>query len=581
MRKSIINILAAILLVVSFSSCDDFLTKNNPNEMTTEQFWANLDDCQTGLNAVYNQFRNSGLLELGSNINRSDLSYPGFGRPNATDEYYLQTFNSGSAAPNRQWENLYKGIFRANQVIAGLNGILDEMESESQIERWNNLMGEARFFRGLFHYWTYSAFNEGKIIIFDFVPETIDDFSQPLQKDAQEVRKFFMADLLYAYNKLESKMEQKASSKGKVTKGTAASFIGQSYLYEAEYDSAAYYLRDVIDSGAYSLADPSENSTTHGEFNDESILEISYDLNFKPELDQWNPMGTSNSYGTVFSPVGGWRGVIPSCWLIMAYREDAIDTQHPMNKINYIDENGNELVRNRDFSIRSSYSVSLADDRDLEYYGKTTAQSAPFNNLETAYFRKLTNWDIVGGENELNDRSGVNYRVMRYADVLLMYAECLIQGGQNEGGVEKAISYINEVRGRSYLRLLGTKLTDNDYDEVSYTANSLMEFLMDERALELCLEGFMSRQIDLRRWGITKQRFEDLSKIQYHGEKYETVDEDGEDLVRDRAILRDGSDTIDPNQTLVDYVQAAQNYVESFHAYWPIPTSETNSNPNL
>ncbi|WP_068471742.1 RagB/SusD family nutrient uptake outer membrane protein [Saccharicrinis aurantiacus] len=600
MNKIIINIASAILLLLTMSSCEDFLTQDNPNELPKTKFWTNLYDCEVGLVAVYNQLRNTGIIQLDAATNRSDLSWPGYGRPNTSNEYYLHTFTDGSGAPNGQWQNLYKGIFRANQVIEGLNGISDQMEKDEDKEQWTRLMGEARFFRGLFYFWLHSAFNKGSVPIFDYVPELEEEFYQKLRPE-EEVRAFFIEDLTFAYNNLEwtytefSDAGEPTSPKiaGRITKGSAAGILGKSYLYQKQYDDAAFYLKEIIESNKYQLAKPNENSTTVGEFNQESLIEIAYDYSYKQEENQWSPLGTTNAYATTVSPVGGWRGIIPSCWLIREFQNEEVDGNDHRNQVDepiYDVNTGVEIGRRkiRSHSLRASYSILLADDDDNDYYGEKAYSKAPLNNLETAYFRKLSNYDILSNENDQTQRSGINYRVLRLADVYLMYAECLIKGGEDESGAKEAVKYLNKVRHRSALKLYGMA-ADGEFPDLGSTyynktlpADTVMHKIMFvERPLELCLEGFMDRQIDLRRWGITKQRFIDLSQNQYHGENFEYYNfEEKKKSIKYGAILADGI-AGDPNKTLVDYQQAAANYIQDLHGWWPIPNSETTANPNL
>ncbi|BDD02291.1 RagB/SusD family nutrient uptake outer membrane protein [Persicobacter psychrovividus] len=599
MRQVINKILFMVMLTISISGCDDFLTEVNPNAISTDNFWKNLRDCESGMIAVYNQLRNPSIVELVPESLRADLAWPGYGRPNATNEFYLQTFTDGSKPGNNKWSELYKGIFRANQVIKGLEGIEDQMNTEEDKAKWVLLMAEARFFRGLFHFYAHSSFNQGQVVIFDFVPQSEKEFYQTVSP-SEQVIEFFRKDFEFAHQHLPltrtgfngEGVPLDPQMLGRVSKGTVGAILGTSYLYEKDYVNAARYFKEVIDSGVYRLAHVGENSTTKGEFNEESILEISYDLNFKLEETVYSSKGTKSIYAMLISQVGGWRSLIPSCWLIMAYKNDALDPNDSRNLIVYTEidpETGEEVqkTRLRDYSLRTSYSIALPDDRDLIYYGASpTVIRAQFSNLECAYFRKYSNWDIAQSEADLNNQSGINFRLMRLADVYLMYAEALIKGGTDESGVEEAIRYINRVRNRSALTLLGdTKdinFPQSTIDNINYDAMKLMEHLMYvERPLELALDGYAIRQLDLRRWGITKQRFQELSEITYTVDNFNYIDEQGENKVRYNCVIKEGYNPDYPNINLIDYTQAAANYNEDSHDYFPIPNIEKASNPNI
>ncbi|GAF02768.1 RagB/SusD family nutrient uptake outer membrane protein [Saccharicrinis fermentans] len=599
MKINIINYIAAALVVLSFSSCDDYLTEVNPNEISTESFWRNLSDCSTGLNAVYNQFKNPGVMGVSEELRRSDLCYPGWGRPSTSDPYYLQMFTASSGGANSKWENLYKGIFRANQVIAGLQGIEVDMVTEDDKEEWSQLMGQARFFRGLFYFYLHSSYNNGNVILYDFVPENESQFNQPISDEAT-IKAFFRDDLEYARQNLPERWvdidasgtpTEKSGDLFRVTKGAATTVLGKSYLYEKDYAKAGEYFAEVINSGTYRLMENiGDNFTSSNEFNGESILEISYDEDAKTDQTEWSAQGTTNTYHYQFSPVGGWRSNYPSNWLIMAYKEDQMDPNDPRNivtELTVVEDTVIEVERLRRYSLRTSYSIAVVDDDDMSYYkGSTTADGTAFNNAECGYWRKMTNWDKYDTEKITNAKSGINFRVIRYSDVLLMYAECLIKGGTDDAGVEDALALINTVRYRSALLLLGKSATSpystSTHDELTYSAQDVMDHLMyKERPLELSAEGYSIRQLDMRRWGITKERFEDLSERRYKRGDYAFYSEiDKKDVTRWGSVL-DYADDTDYDYKSNEFTQAAVNYRETDHAYWPIPTSETTANSEI
>ncbi|PWJ57992.1 putative outer membrane starch-binding protein [Dyadobacter jejuensis] len=582
MKKSIIKYIAIGVLTLGQVGCQGFLEEVNPNEMSTDSFWKNLDDADAGLITVYNAFKNNNVLAIGDENNRSDMTYPGWGRPNTANEYYLQNFNNGSNTPNNKWDALNKGIFRANQVIAAVDGLLPTYSDAASIERATIIKAQAHFFRGLFYSYLHSSFNEGNVPIYDFVPQDESEFYQPIQP-AQKVKEFFRQDLEYALANLPYKWTANKDL-GRVTAGAAAAVLGQSYLYENDYAKAADYFKDVIENPNYGYAlAPSigDNFTSKNEFNRESILEISYTLAFKSEINPGAEEQVSSNLNFMVSPVGGYRSVYPSCWLIMAYKKEEMDLN---DERNYVIDATTGTRRLRSYSLRTSYSIALPDDLDTPYYQLTTAQATAFNNGETSYFRKYSNWDIVKNEKDIQptQRSAVNVRVIRLADIYLMYAECLIKGGSDEAGVAQAIKYINKVRHRSALKLIGlaagSEFPAATHDGITYNATKLMDHLMYiERPLELSLEGHATRVIDMRRWGITKQRFADLATKVYYGEHFPFKDVAGKDVTRWASVLTEGKKATYKEMT--DYTQAAQNFVESAHSYWPLPNSELITNP--
>ncbi|MEW4925455.1 RagB/SusD family nutrient uptake outer membrane protein [Algibacter sp. 2305UL17-15] len=618
MKKTIFKKMVFLLVssVVIFGCAEDFLEETNPIQLSTDSFWKNLNDLNTGLTAVYNSLKDGNTTSIANELNRSDMTYPGFGRPNATNEYWLQTFNNSSSAPNGKWASLYRGIFRANQVLEAAERLYPDFSAETK-EDADIVIGQARALRGLFYFYLHSGFNRGAVPIFDFVPRVESEFYESIQP-ASVVQEFFRADLEYAITVLPKSYD--SGQEGRITGGAAIALLAKSYLYEGDYPRAAALFKLIIDEGPYSLTpDIGSNFTTRDEFNEESILEIGYSLNYKNELPPFGEDQNSNTLNFVFSPanVGGWRSTYPALWLNLKYQRDPLDMQDPRNTVTRIrrmpnglpalyaegelDENGvarsqGEIKMDVDvpriYSLRTSASIALVGDWDTDYYGLPTPQGTLFNNNEHSYWRKYTNWDITRNEKSISNevpRSGVNVRLIRLADVYLMYAECLISGGTNNAGVEEALVYINRVRRRSGVRLLGMTGTGeypvNDHDDVQYTANTLMEHLMYvERPLELSAEGNAIRTIDLRRWGITKARFKELSERVYYNDHFKYEDEDGDPKTRWNSVVSDEPTPLsgdEPFENWTEFVQAAANYVEGRHAYWPVPNSEETANPKL
>ncbi len=615
MKKMIFKktVLVMVLTITCLACSKSFLEEKNPNSVSTESFWLTVGDLEIGLTAVYNALKNGNVLRTLDEYNRSDMTYPGWGRPSTTNEYYFQTFNNSANGPRDKWAALYTGIFRANQVIAAtenLRGTFGNVETE---EYALEILAQARALRGLFYFYLHSGFNKGAVPIIDFVPANETEFYQSISP-ANKVQEFYIADLEFALENLPTREEYENNELGRISKGAAAALLGKSYLYDGDYTTAATYFKSVIEDFNYRLT-PSirSNFTTFDEFNEESILEIGYSLNYGAELGAWEEAQTSSPLNFNIAPAGGpggYRNIYPALWLNLLYRADAPDTQDPRNTVTRpklkanglpeLDING-DIVMDvdvpRKFSLRTSYSIALPDDVDTPLYGLTSAQGAQYNNGEHSYWRKYTNWDITTSEkliSKTTPRSGVNIRLIRLADVYLMYAECLIKGGTDNGGVDEAMKYINRVRRRSAVRLIGSssssEFPSSDHDGETYSATTLMDHLMYvERPLELSAEGNAIRFLDLRRWGITKQRFEELSTKRYvaSGYPFERIpdlgDEFGEAGTKWDALVEeyDGSNGTPFTKWDNEHAEAASNYNENVHGYWPIPAKEEEANPNL
>lgn len=623
MKNSLFKKIVFVLVTaITITSCDkSFLEEDNPVQISTGTFFKTVTDLESALVSVYNALKDDDVLSIQNETLRSDLAYPGFGRPNPQNSgstFYFQNFDSGSTTTNQKWAALYTGIFRANQVIVNTEALIPKLEEE-ELTAAEIILAQARTLRGLFYFYLHSTYNKGSVPIYDFVPVNESDFYQEAQPE-DVVQKFYLADLEYGLENLPESYTAEQGI-GKITKGAATALLGKSYLYDGDYDMAAQYFKSVIDDFGYELTpDIGSNFTTRDEFNSESILEISYSTQYKDEISPASQEQVSTRLNYNFSSVGGWSSIYPSCWLTVLYQDEQMDTQDPRNYVMkpVIKNDGNIHVKGgtyerddagdivyeegiRDYSMRASASIALVDDTVEPYYLKTAAQAANFGSGERySWFRKYTNWDITISEALVAtsvQRSGVNVRVIRLADIFLMYAEALIKGGTDNSGVEEAMTYINRVRRRSGVVLLGLPGTGefplNDHDNVSYDAQSLMDHLMYvERPLELSAEGHAIRAIDLRRWGITKERFEELATRRYYTGHYEFETINTKDpskpgnrstrwqsRIAETVLFPQNELYTTPKEVWNEYEDAAINYNEEDNAYWPIPNDELITNP--
>ena len=177
--------IAALVASMTFQSCSDMMTELNPNNTTTDQYWENLDHTNATLTSVYNALYHHDLLTIETSTLTSDMGYPGYGRNGNTTNtaltiYYDHTYTSSSDDVAGKWAALYTGIFRANQVIEALENLVKEGTVLADSKEYISQMAQARFFRGLFHFYLHSVYNKGNIIYFDFVPKQQSDYYQSL-----------------------------------------------------------------------------------------------------------------------------------------------------------------------------------------------------------------------------------------------------------------------------------------------------------------------------------------------------------------------------------------------------------------
>ena len=265
-------------------------------------------------------------------------------------------------------------------------------------------------------------------------------------------------------------------------------------MQQHKYDLAKAELQWLIDKegSLYGLIENREdNFTDLDENNKEGIFEIQFD-------DQ-NKGGTGNDASMAFgfqrtqfyAPSGiGWGDGKARRWLVDEFlKEKRVDGKNDLRLYNSI------LYRgfSQDFPDQSKkyYRFENADWNDG--WG-TDPEDCYIRKYNTSYFRDAEDYFARN-----------NYRIMRYADILMNYAECLVETGANPAD---AAVYVDKVRERAGL----AKLKDSQCKDCLSSKDAFIKRLQMERTLELCFEGW--RWADLKRWGLldTEAGIEELEK---------------------------------------------------------------------
>jgi len=536
-----------ILGVLVFSNCsDDFLKVNNMNDLSAASFWSSENDIQKGLIATYAALQLEGMLGSKATVNlplRSDL-----GRPNnwyaVGQSLNRFSFNASTEIVNLRWQACYIGIYRANQVLENLNRLDIDENIIKQIE------AEAKFLRAFYYYSLYRGYNGGIVIIHTSTPKSRNDFYKK-PSSAKAVYDLVLSDLEFAVKHLPKKYSD-SRDLGRATWGAALAMLGKLHINEHNYDIAKSYFKEIIDSKLYSLApNIGDNFDEAHEFNNESIFEVAFSIDAKPGTVGGARDGSTGSeatarainFATTFA--GGYRSAMPSYYLTMLFMKDTMDKANPIN------QGRNGIAK---YSVRASVSIAIADDDNTTLYQKNSSLGGAYNNQEASYLKKFQNWTWTREKQEAI--SGINERIIRYADVKLLFAECLLNTG---GSFKEALDIVNEIRYRSGVVLL----KESDFNE-----RTLMEHIMwVERPLELAFEGHDIRWDDLLRWGKIKEQYQRLATVKY-------------------VIVNKVLKIYDPLEhknysPLQEFIESANVYDPLHHNYFPIPSSELTSNPDI
>lgn len=549
MKHQKLHILLISALAIIYSCSDDRLDLENPNNLSADSFWSSESDLQQGLIATYAALQLDGLFGGASATQhpvRSDTGRPNNWNANAIGLNKL-AFNENSDIVKKRWRDCYIGIYRANQVLANINNI--ELPSSSRIQ----IEAEAKFLRGFYYYSLYRGYNNGSVIIHTTVPESSEDFYKS-PSPAEDVYNLILSDLEFAYNNLPEQYENNQDI-GRATWGAAAAMLGKLFINEHNYTDAKDKFQEIINSNLYGLtANIGDNFDIEHEMNNESIFEIPFSTELKSGTSNGaadGPLGseaTSRARTLATTQGGGYRTIMPSYYITMLFKNDVMDINNPINA---------NRTGNANYSIRASLSIAIADDDNTTLYQRPSNQGGGYNNFEASYLKKFQNWTLFTESDQ--SISGINERAIRLADIKLLYAECLLMLDES---YNEALEQVNAVRQRAGVVLLNS---------ADYNSESLMEHIMwVERPLELMFEGHDTRWEDLTRWGKVQEQYNLLASKRY-------------------VLIQKNLYEFDPNihtnfteeTALKEFEDAAQAYQPGTHNYFPIPSTEQNSNPDL
>ncbi|QES88648.1 RagB/SusD family nutrient uptake outer membrane protein [Rhizosphaericola mali] len=470
--KNIFNTCAATaILGLVATSCSKKLDQSNPNLETTETFWKDSSDALQGINAAYAPLLLDGgymrfspiLLDVrGDDV----MSNSGWTAIAQAAKFTLGT--SVADGYGFAFDAYYEGIYRCNQVIKNVPDI--NMDDDIK----NRVLGQAYFLRGLYYFHLVNMWGRVPLPTTPAASSVDYTVTQSTEEEGwQRVEDDFTAAIPLLPTSYNNVSGSDQGELGRATQGAAMAYLGKTYLFTKQYDKAAAEFKAVIDLGVYGLMDNyGDNFTESFENNKESIFEVQFST-------------------TVGGTVLGWQGIPNSTWAKVSAR--AVTYGAP--NFGYTDVQLTESAYNEFLQEKSADgSVDLRLGETM-FYNKPN-EPLYFKDFQTIYAgtpylnqffaKKYENWSTKA--DEFDWKSGINERLMRYSDVLLMYAEA-----ENElGNVSECANYITLVRNRA-------KLTVRTTEFASYSQDQMRTQISHERLLEFCLEGH--RFDDIKRWG--------------------------------------------------------------------------------
>lgn len=503
--KNAALIASAVTLSMATVSCDDMLDTKPQGSFTSEQIGENeAIDLMTaayatllchyfGNNESFAGPINNWVMDV-----RSDDALKG--GDGVTMEGYMHQLEIGNVQSNNdvinfKWRNNYYSISRCNTAIKAIlaGGNLDESSKDA-------FVAEMKTLRAYYYFDMYRLFEK-----FPYFDETVEDPSSVRadQYTRREIMDFIKDDLKDAYNKLPESQTQV----GRFNRYVAASILARVALFDSDWATAGEYADYVIKSGQYELY-PNFLDMSKPDFNNryESVMAVQFSSANSP--DQYNfcnclncTYSENNLYGN------GDDFYLASQDLVNAFRTDAnglpyLDDNQNLASVTTADYAGNVDPR-LDFTVGRigmpwrSYTYNEKWCRNLELYGQYSGKK-PYPSPDDPEVKTgIVPWGA----------SSLNYIIIRYADVLLMKAEALVELNSN---LDEARNLVNQVRAKaarsvdpSYSPIDCNPMIANyavgQYSATAWNQEYARKAVRHERRVELAMEGL--RWFDLLRWG--------------------------------------------------------------------------------
>jgi hypothetical protein len=452
--KKLIYILLAFVTIVTLPSCEKFLSVDPPYAQDAENFFQTPEDFERALTGAYDLLQSSFVsLWIGEIASDNAIA----GGESVNDSKGLHDIdNMTHGGVNAELRSVfrwnYTGITRANYILEHQNNI--DFAGKAHI------LAEAKFLRAYYYFELVKFFGDVPLILDKRIG--IEEARTIPRSPKAEVYAQIEADLIAA----AAVLNPIAAQKGRATKGAAKALLGKVYLYQNKFTEAAAVLEEIISSGQYSLyQDYSQLFSVAAEGNPETIFDIEY-----TGLE-------GGSYGCLICLEGnaavGFQGIrqyagpvygdgnsynLPTAELYAAF--SPIDPRRAATILDI-----------------EAFIAAQPNPASITYAIGAGGHTGYYNNK---YIKRLG--EIGLPDNDLT--SPVNYRVLRYADVLLMAAEANYQ----IGNPTRATQLVNQIRQRAGIP--------------GASVNSIEKVYL-ERRLELSGEGL--RFFDLVRTGQAAQ----------------------------------------------------------------------------
>ncbi len=424
----------AVLLVLS--ACDDFLNVQPEFRVSEDNFYENENDFETALIGVYattQQLHNVTLLYL-TELSTDNAEIQWTSPTSSEMEFDESNVTSINTLVNSVWNVSYTAISRANNLLTRLEDSSLGEPANSQFR------GEVLFLRA-YHYFNL-------VRLFGDLPVVTDPFRSPdevlsydmSRQSAETIYQIIISDLTTAEDLLANTDDL---SKSRASVGAVKTLLGKVHLTRQNHAEAAEVLKEVIDQGTYALQPDYQTLFTNG---NTELLETIFEIKYLS-----GNLGEGNSFSSVFTPPRFDMAIFPG---------------------------------NMQGSGRIVPTADVAESYEAGDLRRSASIEDSVLLVDGTFAENIYGLKFVDFTTGLVGDGGINFIALRYADVLLMYAEAL-----NElGSTNEALTYLNEVRDRSELEQIA-----------GVNQEEFRRIVENERRVEFVSEGH--RWFDLIRTG--------------------------------------------------------------------------------
>lgn len=510
MKKKYLSLLAACSFL--FAGCSDFLDMN-PNGILDEESVSGVEQLDKLVISAYSMLGNDhydipfNLWPYG-NV-RSDDAYKGGRDESDIQDFHFYETSSNITAnfgePDDLWYNCYIAISRANNALRSLNNVSEQDFPNKKIR-----IGECRFIRGHFYFLLKVLFKS-----IPYIDETvaIEDYGtiSNIALSNDELWQKIADDFKAAYDNLP---ESQGTDVGRANKYSAAAYLAKTYLYKAYRQDEKHNVTEINAEDLKQVLTFSNEvmSSDYG-------LEDDFAYNFLPgSYENGKESLFAIQHSTDDGTLYGRLNFSDALNVPMKF-SGSCDFQKPSQNLVNAYKTVNGLPEFSDYN-KADYNANT-DKVDPRLYHTVALPGVPYkydkkNIFDESWTRNKAVYGLYSSLKEnvaLNDPSSVlidpfrantkNKIVIRYADVVLMRAEALIELDREK----EALPLINEIRERAKKSTGLIDYAENvdialyvDNVNCNWTKPYAREALRWERRLELAMES--QRFFDLVRWGI-------------------------------------------------------------------------------